>query len=74
MGPISTEDVIRWSNREFNTQADEVCNIILNNPIKQYKITITHTPDYYYNKRPNLFMQSDGACRGGKNKQHGMAN
>ena len=65
MVPMATEDTIRWSNREFNTEADGVCNIILNNPIRCYKYTIA-TPEYYYNKRPNLFLQSDGACKGGE--------
>ena len=65
MGPQTTEDIVRWTNRDFNTEADEVCNKILDENLANYEYTIDN-PLLYYDKRPNLFLQSDGACRRGE--------
>ena len=54
MGPTTIEDIITWTNREFNTEADDVCKAILNNPIRCYNTHTINNPHLYYDKRPNL--------------------
>ena len=58
-GPIS------WANREYNTGADKICNLILDNNLPTHTYTIDNIQQII-DKRPNLFIQADGACRGGK--------
>ena len=64
MNTPPTADPLCWVNREFNTEADEVCNNILNENLTTYNYTIPY-PSTYFDPRPNIIMQSDGACRGG---------
>ena len=61
----ATHDPIIWSGRDHNTAADAVCNYILDKQIDNHHYTANNYTDFV-NRRANIFIQSDRACRAGK--------